>query len=149
MSRIKTSLFLVLWLLIGQCCCFFWNPYKPNDHKTVFKMQLIHRLKGTTFIFFILKNDIPYIFLYFRFPESIGIQLYDKYSFKIISPNNCQNSNFFIILELRNRLQFLMGKVTQSTKGLISNPTPRPHSTLNEKYLFTMKKQRIDQLGRL
>ena len=71
--------------------------------------------------------------------------------------------HFLYISAIRNRLQFLMGKVknldksTKGSTGSTTNPTPRSHSTLNERYLFNMKnekysfnmKQRIDQLGRL
>ena len=128
MTRIKTSFFLVLWMIIGQCHCFPWIPYKPDNHKTAFQKQLNHRLTGTTLIFFKMKKWHFFCILDFQSPLQF---------------------NYPIIWKIKNRLQFLMGKVTQSTKGLISNPTPRPHSTLNEKYLFTMKKQRIDQLGRL
>eukprot|EP00093_Oithona_nana_P003764 03764.XXX_43042_42662_1 [CDS] Oithona nana genome sequencing. len=108
MTRIKTSFFLVLWMIIGQCHCFPWNPYKPDNHKTAFQKQLNHRLTD------------------FQSPLQF---------------------NYPIIWKIKNRLQFLMGKVDKSTKGSITNPTPRPHLTPNEKYLFNIKHQRM--LGRL
>ena len=47
MTRIKTSFFLILWVvMIGQCHGFFWNPYN-QDYKTKFQTQLNYRLKAS------------------------------------------------------------------------------------------------------
>ena len=66
MTRIKTFFLLVLWVVVIGCHCFIWNSYKPDDHKTEFQTQLIHRLKSKLLYYHQWKKS--YIFLYFRFP---------------------------------------------------------------------------------
>ena len=62
-----------------------------------------------------------------------------------------KNWQFFLISDLRSRVQSLMGhlahldKMDKGRKNVkITRPDPKP----NENYLFN-KKQKIDQLGRL